>query len=308
MSKRYIEVPSNFADFEKYLIYEQEELVKAYFLSENYFFYDTCSILHHSNSNQRQFIINFLINKSATIIITRTVLMELTANSFKLHPTQIQYLKELYDNGLKVLLINEEMILDCLKEALTITIEDANRLLGYAVKEVSKFKTITNDILNNIHPAISAKLRGPDPGKVELFSDFFQFARSKKTQGDSLAEELILICIIVLTKFPRNCKYIIISDDHRAIYQVITINRYIKQRHNVPVPFQLTTVSLLDRMYKENIIVSKDDILDILKSAFRDKVPVAYIGEYDMQQVQGTFDCEKLIDRLLTEKDFKIIY
>lgn len=307
MTKMYRKVPLNFKDFKHCLIYEKQKVIDAFFKGEKYFFYDTCSILHHSNAENRHYIIKFLRRKSATIIITRTVLMELTGNSFELHQVQINFLKELYDNGLCILLFDEEIILDCLKEILNITIEEANILLGFAVKEVSKFKTKTYEVLNSMDKNVANKLKSLKPGKTELYSSFFEHARGLKEERDSLAEELIFICIIVLTKIPLG-KYIFISDDLRIRPQVISVKDYIKKHHKVSEPYQLTTATLLYKMYKEGIISSKDDMIDIISKSSNGNINVYFVGEYDIKQEKGSFTAEELVNRLISENEFKIMY
>ncbi len=307
MTKKYQEVPSNFSSFESYLIYKKEDVVDAYTKAHQYFFYDTCSILHHSNSANRQSIINYLKSKADIIIVTRTVLMELTANSFELHPDQIQYFNELYNSGSKIILFDEELIYDCLKEALNISTEEANKLLGYAIKEVSKSKTKISEIIENMDKATSSKLKGTNTGNRELFSTFFQHARALKSEGDSIAEELILICIIVLTRIPTG-RYFLISDDMRIRSQVISVNEYILKHHRRKEPYQLTTTSLVYKMYKDSALTNRDDMIEIMKTAFTGNVNAFFVGEYDIEQRYESYKCEDLIDRLLNEKDFKIMY
>lgn len=307
MAKKYQEVPSNFSSFESYIVSTKEEVVDAFAKAHKYFFYDTCSILHHSLSANRHSIINYLKSKADIIIVTRTVLMELTANSFELHQVQIQYFRELYNSGFKVILFDEELIYSCLKDALSISTEDANRLLGYAIKEVSISKTKTREVIEKMDKSSSNKLMGLNPGNKELFSAFFQYARTLKSQGDSIAEELILICIIVLTKIPMG-RYLFISDDMRMRAQVIKVNDYILKHHGRKEPYQLTTASLIYKMYKDQAITKRDDMLEIMQAAFKGNVYVFFVGEYDIEQGYESFKCEDLIDRLINEKDFKIMY
>ena len=307
MAKKYQEVPSKFSSFESYMIYKKEEVVDAFTKAHQYFFYDTCSILHHAHSANRKSIINYLKSKVDIIIVTRTVLMELTANSFELHRVQIQYFSELYNSGFKIILFDEELIYDCLKEALSISTDEANKLLGYAIKEVNIYKTKTREVIENMDKSILNKLIGANPGNRELFSTFFQYARSLKSEGDSLAEELILICIIVLTRIPAG-RYFLISDDTRIMSQVISVNKYILRYHGRKEPYQLTTASLIQKMYKNHEIVERDDMLEILQAAFNGNVHVFYVGEYDIQLMDQTFKCEELIDSMINERDFIVIY
>lgn len=307
MVKKYIELPLNFLDIEEYVIAGATEAVDAFFAGNNYFFYDTCSILHHSNLAKRKAVIDYFKSKSATIIITRTVLMELSANSFKVHGVQIQYFKEMFESGLKIIIFNEELIFDCLKEALSISNEDANKLLGYAAKEISKTKSKTYEILMSMDQALSNKLKGQNPGNKELFSTFFKYARSLKTEGDSLAEELMLVCIVVLSRIPIG-RYILVSDDFRIRHQVISVKDYTARHHKKSEPYQLTTASLAFRMYKDSVITTRGELLDLIQCVSKDSIPVYFVGECDINQEKGILRCEDLVDRIMNEKEFRIIY
>ncbi len=307
MGKKYQETPLNFSSFKNYMIYKKEEVVDTISKAHRYFFYDTCSILHHSNSSNRQAIINYLKSKGDVIIVSRTALMELTANSFELHPVQIQYFSELNSSGFKVVLFNEEVIYNCLKDALNISTEEANRLLGYAVKEVCRYKTKTSEIIESMDKHMSVKLKSTNPGNRELFSTFFRYARTLKRKGDSIAEELILICIIVLTRIPLG-RYFLISDDMRIKPQIISVNDYILKHHGRREPYQLTTAALVYKMYRDNVLTNRNDMIEIMKAAYKGNINVFFVGEYDIQQRYESFKCEDLIDRILNEKDFRIIY
>lgn len=306
MTKKYQEVPTNFNVLKPYIIYEKNEVINEFYNRRHYFFYDTCSFLHHSNTLDRSYIIQYLKNEDAIIIITRTVLMELTANSFNLHPTQLRYLKELYNAELKILLLDEEIVADCIKNISNISNKEANILLGHAIKEVSKYKTITNKLKNNMDSTLKNKII-INPANTLMFNLFFRYARSQKVQGDSLAEELIFICIIVLTKIPLD-KYILISDDLSIRNSVIRVNAYLDKHHKVKSPIQITTPALIYKMYKKSIITSKQDMINILDHVTNERITVYYLGEYDIKIENHSFDKEDLINRLISEEEFKIIY
>ncbi len=308
MTKAYQEVSANFNDFESYVIYNKDDVIKAFVKTQYHLFYDTCSILHHSNSSNSKKIIGYLKSQTDTIFITRTVLMELapSTSSYKLHPTQVNYFKELYESGFKIVIFDEELILDCLKEALVITIEDANKLLGFAVKEISRNKTKIYHILETIDKTTSDKLKRTDPGNKELFSKFFRFARNSKEHEDSLAEELILICFIVLTRIPSG-KYNLMSDDTRCIPLFMKTDEYVKKHHAFVKLFQSTTTSLLFKMHNESL-VSRSEMIEIIKCANKNKVPVGYVGEMDLSLKKDTFDCNDLVDKIINDKYFRILY
>jgi len=91
--------------------------------------------VYRAINEDRHAIVNYLKSRADVIVVTRTVLMELTANSFELHPVQIKYFKELNSSSFKVVLFDEETVYDCLKEVLNISTEEANRLLDMLLKK-----------------------------------------------------------------------------------------------------------------------------------------------------------------------------
>jgi len=112
--------------------------------------------------------------------------MELTANSFELHPVQIKYFKELNSSSFKVVLFDEETVYDCLKEVLNISTEEANRLLGYAVKEVCRYKAKTSEIIENMdkHRSLKLKSTNRETGNFSVLS--FGMPEHGKVRGTVL--------------------------------------------------------------------------------------------------------------------------
>lgn len=307
MNKKY---PSNFNEFRDYIVCDKSEVIANFFDAEKCFFYDTCSIQHHSNSQNRKYIIEYLKTKKATIILTRTVLIELSHHSFSVHPTQIQYFKELYKSGIKILLFDEEYIYDCLKMVFNKSNKELNLLLGYAIKEVDKYKCKTHQILNGMEKNLRIKLKGTNPGDKQLFTKFFEKARQSKEEHDSLAEELMFICIIVLTKIPyksNGAKYIFFSNDLACRRKVISLVQYIHKHHDKKEPYQLTTASMIHKMYIENILTRKKEMLEIMKSTYGENANIFYIGKYDIIPVNKKLSCGKIVDKI-QDKHFKIMY
>ena len=307
MAKTYREVPNNYNEIENYVIADVDQIKDLFFRHEWKVFYDTCSILHHSNADNCIQIIEFLFDLNPIIVITRTVLMELTSTTHSLHNTQIEYFKKMNDKKICVILINEEMSIEILKEALTLNGVDANKLLGYAVKEVSKTKTAVSNILDTFDSTIKSKLLSNHTGSDLLFESFFQYARSQKSEGDSLAEELILICVIILTKLSIG-KYILLSDDLVIRNNVISTMSYIKKHHDINAPIQITTSALVYKMYKSEYLTSSDEIGNILSASNSGNVKVYYTGEYDIEMRFDSFTKIDLINHIMTEDDFRIFY
>lgn len=266
MSKVYVETPNNFDDIKNFLVVDKQKAIELVLCSKLYFFYDTCSIIFHSNSSYRQFIIQFLKEKSGIIILTRTILMELCSGpSNNIASEHIRYLKELKNEGINIILFDEETVFDCINTAISIANERANVLLRHAVQTVSLTKGKIYDITQSMPPIVQ-KLYFVSPGNAELFSAFFRYARSSKISKDSLGEELMFICFIILESVPVLGKCVFLSNDLNSYRKVITLQDYIKKYYNKPSRlYQLTTAALIYKLFREGILTDRNGLLDIIK-------------------------------------------
>lgn len=309
MTKSYVELPQNFNDIEKYLVVGTNEILSKIVCGKNYYFYDTCSVLNHSGANSREYIISYLKSKDTLIVITRTVLMELSSGvDNKIHPVQINYLKEMYDSSLDIILIDEEIVLSCLTEVINITTLEANKLLGYAVKELSRAKGKIYELIHADPKKIISKLISPSPGNKELYADFFKYARSTKESKDNLGEELMFICFIILTKAMPLGKCIFFSNDLKSMGTVIQLKDYIVKFHGKKEPYQLTTAALVYKMYKDNILKDRNKMIDILAIGPGQKVKIFYVGEDDISLQEASFSIEDLVDKIIADKHFVVVY
>ncbi|MCT4662962.1 MAG: hypothetical protein N4A40_13985 [Tissierellales bacterium] len=307
MSKVYKKVPNNFSEIEQFLIIEASQIRDQFYTSEKHYFYDTCSFIHHSNAKSNSSIIEFIKLHGANIIITRTVLMELSSNNGDIDQVQVDYFRKINENGISILLLDEENSLGIIKEALNINSEDANKLLGYAIKEVSKSKTAINNVIKELPEILKSKILSSSPGSEDNYERFFKFSREQKCEGDSLAEELILILIVILTKIPIG-KYIILSDDLKIRNHVISIRQYIEKQHSVRAPMQLTTSRLVYEMHRKQILTSTNEMMEILDASSHGNIKVYCMGEEDIQLVRKLYTKEELLNRIITESNFSVAH
>lgn len=307
MSKRYKDIPDNYNEVKEFFVTDTEKVINNIFGREKRYFYDTCSIIHHSNSKSYNHIINYLNKQEAVIIITRTVLMELTSNNFKIDPIQIKFFKDIYKSEIPMLLIEEEIVFFILKYALNITNGDANKLLGYAFHEVSRYKAAIYNIKENFETNFINKLSNKNTESKDLYNIFFQTARNNKQESDSLAEELIFIISIILTKIPGG-KYYLISDDLKIRSNLISINSYTEKHHNIKAPVQITSSRIIYEMHRKNIIKNKEEMIEILIACSRGNINTYCMGEDDIKLYKRTYTVEELVNKIITEPSFCIAY
>lgn len=309
MSKTYVETPSNFNLIGKYLVLEKDKVVDEITGEHELYFYDTCSIMTHAATNSRSYIINYLKSKNVLIVITRTVLMELCSGiNNELKPEHIHYIEEISQAGLVIVLLDEEMVLDCLLNAIDINIEEANTLLTHAVREMNKASYTISELKDPDSQGIMHKLLSGNVGKREMYTSFFHYARSCKESGDDLGEELMFICFIVLTRVGILEKCIFFSNDLKCLRKIVPLIGYIEKHHDKKDPYQLTTASLVYKMYVDGILSDPDKMINILECATNEDITAFYFGEYSIEKMQGSFEKNILINRILTDPHFVVVY
>ncbi|MGN1032928.1 MAG: hypothetical protein ACI4PU_05650, partial [Intestinibacter sp.] len=258
------DTPRNFEDIQNYL--EKDNFIEEIIKAKHCFFYDTCSIITHSNSINREKIVKYIKLKEGIIILTKTVLMELQNSSNIIEEQQVSYFKDLYDGGIKIILLNEEEIIDILKEVLTMSTADFNKLLGIAINEVSKFKGTIYEIKNDDPNQLTKKMMDNRTNKREYYSDFFNFARSKKKPKDNLAEELMFICFIVLSRVNLIGKLVYLSNDLKSRDLVISLNKFTADKHDKEEPYQLTSARMIYNLFKLDLIKTKEEMIEMFDS------------------------------------------
>lgn len=305
MTRMYKETPDNFSEIQKFLV--EENYIGLILMAKHCFFYDTCSIVRHSNSRNRKKIADYIYDKEGIVILTRTVLMELQNSNNIIEDVQIKYIQDLYDKGIKIVLLNEEDIFNILNEVISISISDSNKLLGLSINTVSKSKGIVYEIKTNDPQKIVDKMFD-SKSRVQYYKEFFELARSNKRSQDNLAEELMFICFIVLSRIPLINKLVFLSNDLKSREIVLSINKYTRDKHHKEEPYQLTSAKLIFNLFKSRLIEHKEDIVEMFNKSTGGDINVYYMGEYDIDLKHKSFSKEELADNIFEQKEFKVIY
>lgn len=308
MEKIYKEVPDNFNDLKDYLVQEREIYIDNFLEAENIYFYDTCSIQCHSNSNNRDKIITYIKNTNGIVVITRTVLMELGGNGGFIQDSVIDYISEFYNANVPVILFNEEELFYILKSILSLTTEECNKLLGNVIGQVASYEGTIYEIKRENPNNIYRRLHNPNYSSDCLYKEFFDFARSYKSSGDNLGEELMFICFCILSKIHLLSKLIFLSNDIKSRDSVISVNEYTKRHHDKIEPYQLTTATLLYKLQRERLITSKSHLTEIFKKSFNGNVPFYYTDEFSINMEYNKLPVPELVDLIFEKGDFRIYY
>ena len=312
MGKTYVETPYNFDEIKEYIIYDKKKVVHEILVADICFIYDTCAIWSHAKFSDITPLVSYIKSKNGVVIITRTVLMEMCSDDSKIWPEHIDFIKKLSDAGIKVLIFNEEDSLQCIKRVFSGSVGEFNNFLKYALRIARKWKGTVDEIIANSGSDMIKKLCGSENySKSELFSRFFQVARSSKKPQDNLAEELFMICAAILSNIPdiSEYKYIIISEDRSVVRKLVMMTDNLKEHIGARSCSLLTAPRLCQVLIKEGLINTIDELKSIFNCTYKDrKIKVCCSEEYDLKPKEKDFTKKELADKLLNDSNFTVYY
>ena len=110
MATAYTETPDNYSEIEESVITDISAIKSIFFNSNKVLFYDACSFQRHSNlkENEKNILLCYFENHGVAIFLTRCVLMELSGDHHSLERQYVEYINELKDSRVKIVLFNEE--------------------------------------------------------------------------------------------------------------------------------------------------------------------------------------------------------
>lgn len=311
MINDYTENPKNMSEIVPYIVMEKKEIVSEMYGSSKCYFYDTCSFRRHAQLENicAEYFLEYVKNQNGVIIITRCVLMELASHSGVLNEEYIRYIKQINDFGIRVLIIYEEDLFyvmeTCYGSNLII-----NKYLSWAVRILkSPTSTITymlekNNFLNDII------IKGKETNNSEIYRSFFTEVRKSKQSEDNLGEELIGICLHILSHIPGedDGKYSVITDDRGAAAKIDnmfkkTSKQYIENDIGI-----YSTPKLVQIMYNEKNLSNKEHMKLILNSGINGNIGILGMLVYDIRGREMSLEVEELIDLIMQPNGINIFF
>ena len=222
MATTYTESPSNFCEIESFVETEISEIKSIFFSTEKVFFYDACSFQRHSNlaDKEKDILINYYCERGIAVFITRCILMELASDQHKLIEKYIAFIKSMNDAGVPVILYNEEFTYDILSECFSSN-DKINEYLTWAVRMVKSPVSTIEETLKSDAKLYSEVIEGKTVKSSDLYKRFFTTVRGNKEHHDNLGEELISICVHILSYLPgvSDGKLCVLTDDKGAVWK-----------------------------------------------------------------------------------------
>ena len=306
----YTDEPKNFSEIEPFVVIDKETIEETFIVAEKCYFYDACSFRRHSQLSYPNVIFDFMKKMKGIVVITRGILMELASHSGILNDAYVDYIKKMRQAGIQVFVLYEEMIFDILAQCFS---QQAviNRYLSFAVKVVKRPTSTIERTLKNSKQLMNDVIKNQNVQDSTVFARFFEEVRKNKVEQDNLGEELLAICVHLLSNIPdyQVFKYIVLTDDKGAIQIINKASRNVYEnigRYSISV---LSTTRFAQRLCEEQILIHKKQIEEFLSVGVNSEM-IRLLGseEYDLEPKEKTMCCSALAEKIITPNTIHINY
>lgn len=311
MATVYYEVPKNWSAIETKVTTAPNEIADA--LLYNYdkvYFYDTCSFRGHSNliDADVDYIIAHIKQENGVVVITRCILMELASKSGDLNQEYIDLINRMIDvHGIEVIVMNEEDIFSVLSECFS-TAKDINSYLMWSVRMLGiPTSTIERTLIEK--PNIKKKVKeGKGLSSKDVFSEFFKAVRGNKSESDNLGEELLAICLHMLSYIPGepDYKFNIITEDKGGRAAISNLLLKAKKQYAGRRVVIYSTPKLIKEMVELGRLRDRESIERILGMGHVTTIKVFGSLPHEFETTEHSFDTSDLADILLVPNEIDI--
>ena len=302
MATAYTETPSNLSEIMPFIVTDIKVIKNLFYSADRVIFYDACSFQRHSHlaNREKSILIRYYNAHATTVFITRCILMELASDRGILAEEFIEFIKVMSENEIKVVFLTKN-IYYILSECFSVN-EKINAYLLWAVRMCkSPTSTITETLKENIK-LMAEVLEGKNLQQSDVYDRFFTAVRGNKEHDDNLGEELIAICVHILSHLPGvyDGKLCVMTDDKGAAAKIDSVMKKTDARNRGVKIALFSTPKLVQHMFQEQVEISEDEMVTILSQGASGKIVVMGITAYD-------FDVNRSISMTSRELAHKIM-
>ncbi len=311
MEQGYTENPHNISEIMPYVVTDKALVISKFFEKEHCYFYDTCSFRRHSQLELKDIhsFFEYIKDKNGIIVITRCILMELASHSGVLQEEYIQYMKNVHESGICALLIYEEDIFHIMNVAFS-TNQAVNEYLCWAVRSIKNPVSTIAKVINSYKDIENQVKKGKNLDNKNIFSAFFQTVRKEKEAQDNLGEEILAICLHMLSHLPgeEDGKFCIITDDKGAAGKINTLFEKTAKQHRGKKIIIFSTPKLVQILYREHYIEEHKAIKNFLEAGTEGNIVVIGTLIYDIYAKELSFNSEELAELIRKPNGIQISY
>ncbi len=311
MAGSYTDNPHNMSEIEPFVITEKEKIVEEILRTSKCYFYDTCSFRRHANLNDTyvEYLLKYMKNQNGIVVITRCILMELASHSGVLNQEYVEFVKRINNAGIKVLVIYEEDLFSVMEVCFN-TNAAINDYLCWAARTImGPVSTISETVEKNANIK-NQVIKGKNLENSGVYKQFFETVRKNKESGDNLGEELLAICLHILSYIPGedDGKFCIITDDKGAASKIDTMFERTAKQHKGKNVGIYSTPKLVQVLYREKIILDSVHLKEILGAGIDGNIIVLGMRIYDIRGKEIALSKDELAELIMQPNGISILF
>ena len=312
MATTYTENPGNFCEIEALVETQIKEMKSIFFSAERVFFYDACSFQRHSNlaDKEKNILIRYFKERGIVIFISRCILMELASDQHKLTEEYIEFFKAMNGAGVKVVIFNEEYTYDILSECFS-TNEKINEYLMWAVRTLKSPVSTIEETLKADKKLTSEVIEGKNLKSSDLYQRFFTAVRGNKEHEDNLGEELIIVCVHILSYLPGvyDGKLCVLTDDKGTVGKIGSVMRRTSPHNRGARIIVFSTPKLVQHMFQEHVEISEDEMVNLISQGASGNIVVMGTTAYDLKVDEKiSMTGRELVQKIMEPNGIHIVF
>lgn len=286
MATTYTETPDNFREIEAFVETEIGEIKSIFLSAERVFFYDACSFQRHSDlaDREKHILIKYFKDRGIVIFISRCILMELASEQHNLTEECIDFFKAMNSVGIRAVIFNEEYLYNILSECFS-TNEKINEYLMWAVRTVRSPVSTIEETLKAEEKLTSEVVEGKNLKSSDLYRRFFTAVRGNKEPEDNLGEELISICVHILSYLPGvfDGKLCVLTDDKGTVGKIGSVMRRTDPHNRGARIILFSTPKLVQHMFQEHVEISEGEMVNLISQGTSGNIAVMGTTAFDLK-------------------------
>ena len=305
MATTYTETPGNFCEIETFVETEIKEIKSIFFSAKGVFFYDACSFQRHSNlaDKEKNILIKYFKDRGIVIFISRCILMELASDRHKLTKEYIEFFQVMNSAKVKVVIFNEEYTYDILSECFS-TNEKINEYLMWAVRAIEETLKADEKLTSEV-------IEGKNLKSSDLYRRFFAAVRGNKEHEDNLGEELITICVHILSYLPGvfDGKLGVLTDDKGTVGKISSMLKRTKPHNRGAKIILFSTPKLVQHMFQEHIEISEDEMINLISQGTSGNIVVMGTTAFNLKVDEKiSMTSRELVQKIMEPNGIHIVF
>lgn len=184
-----------------------------------------------------------------------------------------------------------------------------NGYLTWAVRMMKSPVSTIIDTLKKDNELEAAVMKGKHAEKGCVYKRFFEAVRKNKEAGDNLREELLAVCLHILSNLPGEPdeKFCIITDDKGAAGKIDTLFRNTVAQHRGRKIVIFSTPKLLQVMWRDGAVEERECLEELLRTGTHGKITVLGTRLSDLRNREISLTWEGLAELMIQPNEINIV-